>query len=63
MGHGTVKVQVAALLTKLGVSGRTAAAVVGAKFLTDSTSPSRLAKTSGIIRSHSFVATNIGTAA
>ncbi len=61
MGHGTVKVHVTALLNKLGVSGRTAAAVAGAKLLAASPPPATSARTSGISRSHPFGPTGLGT--
>ncbi len=54
MGHGTVKVHVTALLHKLGVSSRTAAAVAGMKILAAKSSSTSSLGQLEIERSHPF---------
>ena len=54
MGHGTVKVHVTALLHKLGVSSRTAAAVAGMKILAAKPSSPSSPGHMEIERSHPF---------
>ncbi len=63
MGQGTVKVHVTALLHKLGVSGRTAAAVAGARLLGAKTPALPAADEAGFGRSHPFGPSHLGVAA
>ena len=63
MAQGTVKVHVTAVLHKLGVTGRTAAAVAGAKLLAGRPAGKASGKPAEIERSHPFGPSRIGVAA
>ena len=54
MGQGTVKVHMTALLHKLGVSSRTAAAVIGARLLAAKAAPAPSPKPGALGTSHLF---------